>query len=850
MAPNSAAIGGLLRHVIHYHLDNSSYSNALFFAERYVAQDPKSTEAAYLVALSHLRLRDFRSAYDLSKPYGYRAIHLGCVWVFAQACLALERYKDGITAMEKSRPSWTYKNSSTKHSSSSRSAAPDGASMLCLLARLCRGHDDKKKAISCFEEALKLNPFMWDAFTALCDMGVPVRVPNIFKNSEHLLYLFGDSLASTTEAREPVNGTAHDGGVFKKTTGRMLGMDWGTDPFSATTGAGDNIGSDAEMLGDAGQHSDFLSKIQATRKRLVATSNGSNSGSDGMETPPAISLHETGISRSLHPHDPPQAPPRRTRTANTVDTATDAPPPRMNYRLGGRKMTTREREKDDLLRQGPVDIVYQEVEAPTTSTEKRTLVPPVERKRTVSGHPVPRSTNAAGDDQGTRRSQRLIRPSTKTNSTAVTAGMTAGRELKKARPPISRLVRPESGGSNVGRVVSGNRKPVEDRGDTEPVETSRTKELPQPPAPPKSAEADAARAEEALRWLLDLLKKLGNGYYYLSQYQCDEALQSLSSLPAAHQGTPWALALMGKAHFEQAAYQEAEKFFRKMRVQAPSRLEDMEVYSTILWHLKKETDLSFLAHELIDSAWHSPQAWCALGNAWSLARDPEQALRCFKRATQLDPKFAYAFTLQGHEHVANEEYDKALTAYRQAIAADRRHYNAYYGIGRVQERLGAYDKAYTHFHAASTINPNNAVLICCIGTVLEKQKQIMPALQAYTKAAELAPRAAQTRYKKARGLLAVGQVDDAHKELMILKDLAPDEGTVHFLLGTLYKTVNDKAAATRHFTIALALDPKVCLSHLSESLYSDAHNSQAGPKIKEAIESLEDDVPMDDSMME
>lgn len=267
---------------------------------------------------------------------------------------------------------------------------------------------------------------------------------------------------------------------------------------------------------------------------------------------------------------------------------------------------------------------------------------------------------------------------------------------------------------------------------------------------------------------------------------------------------------MGKAHFEQASYQEAEKFFRKMRVLAPSRLEDMEVYSTILWHLKRETDLSFLAHELIDSAWHSPQAWCALGNAWSLARDPEQALKCFKRATQLDPKFAYAFTLQGHEHVANEEYDKALTAYRQAIAADRRHYNAYYGIGRVQERLGAYDKAYTHFHAASIINPNNAVLICCIGTVLEKQKQIGPALQAYTRAAELAPRAAQTRYKKARGLLAVGQVDEAHKELMILKDLAPDEGTVHFLLGTLYKTVNDKASATRHYTIALALDPKVC----------------------------------------
>jgi anaphase-promoting complex subunit 3 len=45
---------------------------------------------------------------------------------------------------------------------------------------------------------------------------------------------------------------------------------------------------------------------------------------------------------------------------------------------------------------------------------------------------------------------------------------------------------------------------------------------------------------------------------------------------------------------------------------------------------------------------------------------------------------------------------------------------------------------------------------------------------------------------------------------MILKDLAPDEASVHFLLGKLYKTLGDKNTAVHHFTIALSLDPKVC----------------------------------------
>ncbi|KAF4457637.1 hypothetical protein F53441_455 [Fusarium austroafricanum] len=817
-------ISSLLRQVIHYHLDNASCHNALFFSERLLAQDPRSSESIYLHALCHLRLSDFRSAYDVGKPIGYRGAHLGCTWVFAQACLALERYKDGISALEKARSLWASKCSLGKHSATTRTALPDAPAVLCLMGRLHRGYDDKKKAVACFEEALQLNPFMWDAFTALCDLGVAVRVPNIFKANNTLVNSFEVDVSPSMSREGSVPIVSE---VPTKRSQRNATTGIGSDPFSSS-----HSPTIHELTnGDSGQEvdkSEFMQKIQEGRMRY-ATSTNSSSGFDSMETPPGHISSVTTSSRLGHPHEPPQAPPRRTRHAQAVDQGQEAPP-RMNYRLGSR----RTRAQDKGQQEQSMENVMADASNAAPSASLRSSIPAAERKRTISGHPAQRTEEPAI----TRRSARLnmFRPSSKANSGATTMGTSTVRELKKARPPISRIVRPRSSGSSVGRVVSGNRKPLEEpQADVDYNEVPKVKEAPPPPPPPppvhKTSELDAQRLEEGLRWIFDLTKKLANGYYSLSQFQCTESLQHFQSLPMSHQSTPWVLAQMGRAHYEQASYAEAEKFFRKMRVQAPSRLEDMEVYSTILWHLRRETDLSFLAHELVDSAWLSPQAWCALGNAWSLARDHEQALKCFKRATQLDPKFAYAFTLQGHEHVTNEEYDKALTAYRQAISADRRHYNAYYGIGRVQERLGAYDKAYTHFHAAQSLNPNNAVLITCIGTVLEKQKQIMPALQAYSKAVDLAPRAAQTRYKKARALLAVGQLEAAQKELMILKDLAPDEATVHFLLGKLYRSMGEKQLSVRHFTIALALDPK------------------ASQRIKEAIESFEDDVEMDDSMM-
>ncbi|CCF34780.1 tetratricopeptide [Colletotrichum higginsianum] len=830
MAPTSAAITGLLRQVVYYHVDNNAYESALFFAERLSAQDPKSSESAHLLSLCHLRLGDHRTAFEVSRPSASRGSNLGAAWVFAHACMKMERYKDGINALEKAREKWAGKMNLGKHTTSTRSLYPDEAAVLCLLGKLYRAFDDKRRAIECFENAVRVNPFMWDAFQALCDMGVKLRVPNIFQVTDPLVHSFESEVA--TPSYESKDGTANS--FEPKRPSVRPPMD-SSDPFNLhRSSTYQDMPYSANMFSAEAEENDFMSKITAARSRLAppATSNGDL---DLLETPTGpVSMPEVPTVRStLGVAEPPQAPPRRTRTAQAVDPGFLEAPPKMSYKLGGAKRSTRSQDKEQ---QQSVEL---HSDTGTGTGALRSTVAPTERKRTVSGHPVSRQLSEEASAPTQRRSARLNmfnKPSImKSNSGAATIGATAGRELKKARPQISRIMRPGSSGSSVGRVVSGNRKPVEDNGmDVDHAESARVRDSHAVQhAAPKGAppEPDHARIEEALRWVMELMKKFASGYYSFKAFRCQEALQTYASLPRSQQDTPWVLAQMGRAHHEQAAYQDAEKYFRKLRVLAPTRMEDMEIYSTILWHLKRETDLSFLAHELVDADWTSPQAWCALGNAWSLAREHELALRCFKRATQLNPKFAYAFTLQGHEHVANEEYEKALGAFRKAVAADRRHYNAYYGIGQVFEKLGNHEKAYVHFHTASDINPNNAILICRIGVILEGQKQMMAALQFYSKATDLAPRATVVRYKKARALMSLGKIDLAEKELLILKDTAPNEAMVHFLLGKLYRNINEKQMAVRAFSNALALDPK------------------ASQSIKDAIESLEDDMGIEDSMM-
>ena len=71
------------------------------------------------------------------------------------------------------------------------------------------------------------------------------------------------------------------------------------------------------------------------------------------------------------------------------------------------------------------------------------------------------------------------------------------------------------------------------------------------------------------------------------------------------------------------------------------------------------------------------KAWCAAGNCFSLQREHDIAIKFFQRAIQVDPNYAYAYTLLGHEFVLTEELDKALACFRNAIRVNPRHYNAW-----------------------------------------------------------------------------------------------------------------------------------------------------------------------------
>ena len=789
-----------LRQLIYYHLDNNLLRNALFLAGRLFAYEPRSPEAAYLLATCQFQSGQTKAAWDTTRLHATRGNHLGCSYVYAQTSLELGRYVEGTTALERSKGLWQNRNTWNQHNETRRQHLPDAAAVYCLQGKLYKAHKDMGKAADCWAEALKMNPFMWDAFLGLCDAGAKVSIPNIYKMTPEMVAMLQTmqqmESASTASLEKPSKTHAPLQAQNTNHPNHSIVFD---DPFmSAPKVNGSMQGSKALMEKYNG------SKISISTVSTFNDYEGTDTPTNGdFDEVPPLTAYSIGSTADQN-WEPPLAPSRKAKTVpdQNVEFLPLGPPPKMRAgSIKSRGLRKGDQEEPAVLQDPPP--------------------PAAPSKRTVSGQPA-----QPGVPQPERRSTRLLRTAQPTSSTsskmsqfASSIGLREGRDIKKAKAPTTKSRIATT--ATVGRVVSGNRTRTgsQDVMDVE-LDKSRHNSATAPPVPAipdkhqrtSRIESTLNRDIEAFNSILSLLSTLAAAHLSLSTYDCNLAIQLYNALPTSQRDTPYVKAQIGKAYYEQANYVEAERFFIAVKTAAPSRLEDMELYSTVLWHLKNEVELAYLAHELSELERLSPQAWVAVGNSFSLQREHEQALKCFKRATQIDPSFAYGFTLQGHEFVANEEFEKALDAYRCAVAADGRHYNAWYGLGKVYEKMGKWDTAETHYRTAARINPANAVLVACIGMVLEKQRKPELALQAYTRACALAPTSALSRFKKARCLMGMGRPKEALGELVLLKDMAPDEANVHFLLGRLYKMLRMRAEAVKAFTMALNLDPKVRLN--------------------------------------
>eukprot|EP00127_Corallochytrium_limacisporum_P000729 Clim_evm15s25 gene=Clim_evmTU15s25 len=331
------------------------------------------------------------------------------------------------------------------------------------------------------------------------------------------------------------------------------------------------------------------------------------------------------------------------------------------------------------------------------------------------------------------------------------------------------------------------------------------------PATRSSRKSQAAAAMTSDDDLTEEFTTLYAAYEKLMAFESRAALELLKSLPPHLQDTYWANTRAGRAWYDLRDYKNSQKAFKKARQCHPgdaSEVELMEVYSTVLWHLKDDKELSYLCNDLYTWNRFSAETWCALGNCYNLQNQHNMALKFFQRAIQCDPTFSYAYSLLGYEYILSEDYAKAETCFRSATKNSPRHYNAWYGLGLIYYRKELFEQAEGFFKQAIQIFDKSPLLYVHVALCLKSRGEIEKGLQELDRAEEAEPGNPLVVFIRAILLSANGKDEEALAVLSRLEEEVPMESSVYILKGRIYKKIGRPEEATMNFSWARDLDPR------------------------------------------
>ncbi|KAK0210591.1 hypothetical protein DFS33DRAFT_1294196 [Desarmillaria ectypa] len=732
-------------------LDSDLTRSAVFYAERYFAIHTATHDARHLYATALLREGQTYSALAIVNIARQQQCS-GCLELKAKCCTTLGRYRQAREALEETLQDPTYRPSSSTGPRTARQF-PDDAALHCRAGTMAlKGNLQDKAAIS-FQQALSLNPYIWEAFEGLCSLGV---VPDIDQ-------LFPPRPIPTRRALQEEQ-------IPPKAS------------IPVTTGAA-FFTPEATNTGNLFRPWKPVPILQTQLFRMSPPGIPMNSNTQPTPAPENLQHRHTRTQSSV------QASSSQTHFSRPLSSADEAGP--VPKKLRSTRQTEPSKHSKSLKQNG--DDPQKKARARQgfhfsnlfSSSSRRS-----QQSSRISAVPGKLGNSASN---ATRRSTRLL------SGTKQAKPSTRDRRRQQTHGRSHSFESDGEDDAYAGEVGYSPSPP--------PNAHSPRSERSPSPGPWTSTTQDAYEMELADNYVYDLMRQFAIATRALTLFDSARCLDELMQLPEEHQKTPWVLSLIGRAHYEKADYGAAERAFKALRTSDPYRLWDMEVYSTLLWYLQSHVELSFLAQELLNINPRSAQAWIAIGNLFSLQKDRPQALTCFKRAAQMDPSCAYAFTLSGHESI-DEDVDKAINFFQSALRVDPRHYNAWYGLGSCYLRMSKIRLAEYHYRKANAIHPNNAVLLGCVGMAVERRGDRKTALQIFNEAIDISPENALVRYRRAKILISMKKYERAIEDLEYLRKSTPEESNVVFQLARAYRLVGDEVKSAQLLAVVRDIAPK------------------------------------------
>ncbi|KAK4567560.1 hypothetical protein RGQ29_003363 [Quercus rubra] len=260
-------------------------------------------------------------------------------------------------------------------------------------------------------------------------------------------------------------------------------------------------------------------------------------------------------------------------------------------------------------------------------------------------------------------------------------------------------------------------------------------------------------------WMKDFF--LASAYQEIRMHS--ESLAKYEYLQGTFGYSNYIQAQIAKAQYSLREFQQVETIFEELLRNDPYRVEDMDMYSNVLYANECSSALSYLAHRVFMTDKYRPESCCIIGNYYSLKGQHEKSVMYFRRALKLNKNYLSAWTLMGHEYIEMKNTPAAVDAYRQAIDINQCDYRAWYGLGQAYEMMGMPFYALHYFRKSVFLQPNDSRLWISMAHCYETDQLHMleEAIKCYRRAANCNDREAIALHQLAKLQYELGRPEEA-----------------------------------------------------------------------------------------
>ncbi|PIN05700.1 Anaphase-promoting complex (APC), Cdc23 subunit [Handroanthus impetiginosus] len=260
-------------------------------------------------------------------------------------------------------------------------------------------------------------------------------------------------------------------------------------------------------------------------------------------------------------------------------------------------------------------------------------------------------------------------------------------------------------------------------------------------------------------WMKDFF--LACAYQELRMH--NESLAKYEYLQGTFTYSNYIQAQIAKAQYNLREFEQVEVIFEELLRNDPYRIEDMDMYSNVLYAKECFSALSYLAHRVFLTDKYRPESCCIVGNYYSLKGQHEKSVMYFRRALKLNKNYLSAWTLMGHEYVEMKNTSAAVDAYRRAVDINPCDYRAWYGLGQAYEMMGMPFYALHYFKKSVFLQPNDSRLWIAMAQCYEAEQLHMleEAIKCYERAANCNDREAIALHQLAKLHCELGRTEEA-----------------------------------------------------------------------------------------